>query len=136
MSESSSNACNLHQGLLSEEIPLRFGSISLMIRLICWGIACFSSSQHAGAAKKNRTIQTSHNAEACVTVVVEGTIFLSDWAEILSVPLTSSWIYSEPSVYHCSVYSTGTWQGLLKSHDFSVCQLSIRWLWLNVLHFS
>jgi len=64
MSESSSNACNLHQGLLSEEIPLRFGSISLMIRLICWGIACFSSSQHAGAAKKNRTIQTSHNAEA------------------------------------------------------------------------
>lgn len=113
------------------------GQFYLMIRPIFWSIAYFSSSQHAGAAKKRKQDNPNKSQRrSCVTFVVGGTIFLSDWAEILSVPLTSSWIYSEPTVYHCSVYSTGTWQGLLKSHDFNVCQLAIRWRWLNVLHFS
>lgn len=58
----------------------------------------------------------------CDSVVVGGTIFLSDWAEILSVPLTSSWIYSKPTVCHCSVYSTGTWQVLPSTSEITWLQ--------------
>lgn len=113
----------------------RFKSISLLIRLICWSVACSSSSQHAGAAQiavKKRIGQSKQvtTQQLCDSVVVGGTILLSDWAAILSVPLTSSWIYSDPTVYHCSVYSTGMWQELPKAfsnHMTSVTANSVRW---------
>lgn len=120
-------ACNLHQGLHSEEIPSRgLGQFHL------W------SGQFAGVHRASvlpnmqeqpkllwkRTGQSKQvtTQKPCDSVVVGGTIFLSDWAEILSVPLTSSWIYSKPTVYHCSVYSTGMWQVLPSTSEITWLQ--------------